>query len=510
MMITSRMIFCLLSRRFTVSCREDIYKSVRVRQVRLYRGQPTEPGCLYLLDELTDLNRIVRPEECGFLFLAGALYKLPEIFLDADAAFVTDSINKLDLYDVLCDQLYLLTEWENALKDALFQGEMPVKLMELGRRFLSVPVALYDGEQQILCGADGEQPDKDAYDLFLDMGYRMHSGSENVYVYNPKDSEEGAAACKNILLDGQVVAVFLAFYENAGACEGELALFSYLAGYVSSAYLGSMAGGRNRRGNDEQHRLLSRMLYQEKYGITPEDRAALLRFGWRGEHEYRVIFMRPIREEGSSLDHSYIRGCLEKDWPDTCVLPDGNDFAWIINMSLCAARMEEFREYLTAFIREHMLKVGISNPMPGISGMSYLYQQACEVFHIGLRKNPHLWLFEFGDYLLDYIFEKFACEFSAEQAVHPGIYRLMDYDAKNDTDYVKTLRLYIENQFRASEAAEVLFVHRSTFLRRLQRIEEIAGLHLKDADEILHVMISLKLCQMMHPTQSHIYDRRKI
>ena len=64
--------------------------------------------------------------------------------------------------------------------------------------------------------------------------------------------------------------------------------------------------------------------------------------------------MRPIREEGSNLDHSYIRGCLEKDWPDTCVLPDGNDFAWIINMSLCAARMEEFREYLTAFIREHM------------------------------------------------------------------------------------------------------------------------------------------------------------
>lgn len=258
------------------------HKSVRVRQIRLYRGQTTEPGCLYLLDELTDLNMIGQPDGCGFVFLAGAPYKLPESFREADAVFVTDSVSKLDLYDALCDQLYLLMEWEAALKDALFQGEMPAKLMELGCSFLSVPVALYDGEQQILCGVDGERPDGDAYDLFLDMGYRMHSGSEEVYMYDPRNSGEGTAACKNILLDGQVVAVFLAFYEHAEACKKELALFSCLAGYVSSAYLGSMASGQNRRGNDEQHRLLSRMLYQEKYGITPEDRVALLRFGWRG------------------------------------------------------------------------------------------------------------------------------------------------------------------------------------------------------------------------------------
>ena len=93
MMITSRMIFCLLFRKFTVYGREQAHKSVRVRQIRLYRGQTTEPGCLYLLDELTDLNMIGQPDGCGFVFLAGAPYKLPESFREADAVFVTDSVS---------------------------------------------------------------------------------------------------------------------------------------------------------------------------------------------------------------------------------------------------------------------------------------------------------------------------------------------------------------------------------------------------------------------------------
>ena len=160
------------------------------------------------------------------------------------------------------------------------------------------------------------------------------------------------------------------------------------------------------------------------------------------------------------------------------------------------------REYLTAFIREHMLRAGLSNPMAGLSGLANLYQQSCAVLSIGLRKNPQRWLFSFGDYLLDYIFEKFSCELSAEQAIHRGVYRLMAYDAENATDYIETLKTYIAHQFNASLAAEELFVHRSTFLRRLHRIEEVGGLHLDDPDEILHIMISLRLCQLLSPRQA--------
>lgn len=500
MFLTSQMIFHLLSRTCPLHRWERATVNVPVRMVQLYRGQTLVQERLYLLDDLTDFSSVHPVAGSAFLILSSAAMKLPETFLEADVAFVPEGISKLDLFDTVNILITSLLEWDLALRDACAAGALPQEIMELGGRFLKVPLVLYDGERRV-SRSTGDQPTGDVYDLFLDVGYRLHPGSEAVSLY-PEEGGEEQTLCKNILLDGEVIAVFLALCGREEVSAGMRDLFTHLARYVTDAHLNEVSCGRVCRKNDEQHKVLSRILYQESYRVTPEDRAALSRFDWREEHEYLVVFMRPIWQMGSVLDGSYLRCKLEGDWPDSCVLPDGKDFAWILNLTRGGAKLQEIREYLTGFIREHMMQVGLSNPMPGLTGLPNLYQQACAVLSIGLRKNPHLWLFAFSDYLLDYIFDKFSCELSAEQAIHRGIYRLMAYDAENSTDYVETLKTYIEHQFNASLAAEQLFVHRSTFLRRIHRIEEVAGLHLDDPDEILHIMISLRLCQLLPPRQA--------
>lgn len=500
MFLTSQMIFHLLSHKYALHRWESATADVPVRMAMLYRGQTLEPGRLYLLDELTDFTSVHPVEGCAFLILSSAPMNLPEPYTKADAAFVTDGISKLDLFDEVNDLISALLEWDLSLRDACAAGALPQKIMELGGRFLKVPLVLYDGERRV-SRSTGDSPAVDVYDLFLDVGYRLHPGSEAVTLY-PEEGGEEQTLCKNILLDGEVIAVFLALCGREEVSQGERDLFAHLARYVTAAHLNDVSCGRVCRKNDEQHKALSRILYQESYRVTPEDRAALSRFDWREEHEYLVVFMRPIWQMGSVLDGSYLRCKLEGDWPDSCLLPDGKEFAWILNLTRGGSKLQEIREYLTGFIREHMMQVGLSNPMPGLTGLPNLYQQACAVLSIGLRKNPHLWLFAFSDYLLDYIFDKFSCELSAEQAIHRGIYRLMAYDAENSTDYVETLKTYIEHQFNASLAAEKLFVHRSTFLRRIRRIEEVAGIRLDDPDEILHIMISLRLCQLLPPRQA--------
>ena len=498
MFITSQMIFYLLTRRYSLYPWGNSAMDISIRTAKLYRGQTPEKGHLYLLDELTDFSSVKQGDGCAFLILSSAPLNLPEAFSGADVAFLTSGVRKLDLLDEVNTLITSLLEWDLTLRDACSAGALPQEIMELGGRFVDTPLVLYDGERRLFRGIAADQSSGDAYDLFLDVGYRLHPGSEAVFLY-PEDSSAEKTICKNIILDGQVIAVFLALSSLKKVSSGELALFSHLAKYVTAAHLNDVGCGRVCRKNDEQHKALSRILYQENYRVTSQDRAALSRFDWREEHEYLVVFMRPIWQMGSVLDDSYLRCKLEGDWPDSCILPDSKDFAWIINMTRGGVGTREVRQYLTGFIREHMMQVGLSNPMSGLSGLANLYQQACAVLTIGLRKDPHLWLFEFSDYLLDYIFDKFSCELSAEQAVHRGIYRLMAYDSENSTDYVETLKTYIENQFNASLAAEKLFVHRSTFLRRIHRIEEIAGLRLDNPDEILHIMISLRLCQLLPP-----------
>lgn len=67
---------------------------------------------------------------------------------------------------------------------------------------------------------------------------------------------------------------------------------------------------------------------------------------------------------------------------------------------------------------------------------------------------------------------------------HEGLLELKKHDEKNQTQYMETLRVYLEQHLSATQAARELFIHRSTFLYRLDRIKEILQSELDDPEEI--------------------------
>ena len=56
-----------------------------------------------------------------------------------------------------------------------------------------------------------------------------------------------------------------------------------------------------------------------------------------------------------------------------------------------------------------------------------------------------------------------------------------------------TLKVYLRNNMNAVKTAKELFIHRSTMVYRLERIEELTGIDYKDPYKILHLLISLEL-----------------
>ena len=73
------------------------------------------------------------------------------------------------------------------------------------------------------------------------------------------------------------------------------------------------------------------------------------------------------------------------------------------------------------------------------------------------------------------------------------ILTLAAYDRKNGTDLNKTLRIYLKNHFNAVVAAKQLYIARSTFLKRMERIESLTDLHLDDEQEVTYLMVSYML-----------------
>jgi purine catabolism regulator len=68
---------------------------------------------------------------------------------------------------------------------------------------------------------------------------------------------------------------------------------------------------------------------------------------------------------------------------------------------------------------------------------------------------------------------------------------LEDHDRARGSDLVRTLTVYFAAGANASEAADRLFLHRNSMLYRLERIQKLTGLDLKDHRAALALQLGL-------------------
>lgn len=67
---------------------------------------------------------------------------------------------------------------------------------------------------------------------------------------------------------------------------------------------------------------------------------------------------------------------------------------------------------------------------------------------------------------------------------------LREYDQNNDSDYTRTLEVYLFNHCNAGEVSEKMFIHRNTVNYRLRKISEITGEDLSDVDTLVNYRIA--------------------
>lgn len=76
--------------------------------------------------------------------------------------------------------------------------------------------------------------------------------------------------------------------------------------------------------------------------------------------------------------------------------------------------------------------------------------------------------------------------------LHTALGPVLEYDARTKSDLAATLRVYVETGSLAA-TAERLFLHRNSVLYRLQRIEELSGIDLKERRTRLVLLVALAI-----------------
>ncbi|MBX7253041.1 MAG: helix-turn-helix domain-containing protein [Candidatus Promineofilum sp.] len=145
---------------------------------------------------------------------------------------------------------------------------------------------------------------------------------------------------------------------------------------------------------------------------------------------------------------------------------------------------------------------GISGPARALTDWPASYDQALQAMQLGQRlklTNQFVQFSSLGIYRLLYGLENLPeVRRFAEDIMRP----LAEYDEQNRGSLVKTVEAYFSHHGNISQTAESLFVHRNTLLYRMERIQELTGLQLDQANMRLALHLALRLWQLRPENES--------
>lgn len=221
----------------------------------------------------------------------------------------------------------------------------------------------------------------------------------------------------------------------------------------------------------------------------------LSELGWGGNHEYMCLILQITYLNQQNLSTKAICRYIKKKLGDSVSFLYQDEIVVFFDLTRLGMNQEEVAGKLVYFIRDTYLKAGYSRVMTGHMNLRRQYVQAKTALDVGSRKKPYLWIHYFSQVAMTYILEQATKRLPGTMICHEGLLELKKHDEENQTQYMETLRVYLEQHLSATQAARELFIHRSTFLYRLDRIREILQSDLDDPEEIFYLELSFRLLE---------------
>ncbi len=139
------------------------------------------------------------------------------------------------------------------------------------------------------------------------------------------------------------------------------------------------------------------------------------------------------------------------------------------------------RTIYNIFIKENKtvhVRIGIGEIVQGLEGLKKSYDQS-RIARKTINKSGVMFYKELGIYqLLFYIDDTSKIDDYVKEILNP----LLIYDKKNNQNLIDTLREYLKCGQNVSQASQNLYIHRNTMIKRVEKIEELLGCSIKNAE----------------------------
>ncbi len=475
----------------------------KISRIMLWDGRCHGQDTLYLYDVANHGGRLPSVPRSDILFLIPEqdwpLYEQEKgwslLYTDSIQA-VNDTLQACTDFQTWTSQILILSKVEHNYS----------KMMELSCSYLKMSFMIIDSDYKIAAChsydavpfwrdgiASGKMDTQEIQTLYLDCPDFDKTFSKNGLTYYPYTTLDGHKIYYyNIDYPGGYLARLIIAVPSGQDTQETFILLEYLSEHLSTCYRHCYEH-RSKRSSSERIYSYLRKLLQGSQVDRPDAIQTFQSIGWLPAHTYQVLRLISEGHINSTQTLGYFCFQIEEQFPAIRAIEMDSGIFCVYDLSM-DKNLDRFQEDLPIFLRDDLFKAGMSDRFSDIFNC-YLYgRQAADALRIGSQTDPDLWRYDFSAYSMSYIFQKSTEDYPAQELYHPAIRILEKYDASHPgTELLATLRQYFLCGQNASKAADAMHIHRTTFLYRMKKIQQLTPLRPDDPEDILHLMFSFAL-----------------
>lgn len=408
---------------------------------------------------------------------------------------------------------YLL-EWDLNFMEGILKKRDPDELFIAINELIDRDFAIVNMDMQYVYCTDGYAMSRSLLEnkklppsLFQDLVSDKHFhqvASEKGSFYFFTDSVERMNLCHNIFAGDQYIARIVLTL-NTGEMQlpkGAEELFAIYAHHVQDMFTNNSV--IREKIAKEQMDGLCRMLLKNQRVDPAKMKGVLEDFNWKTGDEFIAILLKFNTESGWDAQLymmlPYLCSSLETEWPGCYTMHMDDEILLVLNCNNETYRSknkqkvrDSILQKLAYFVRENTCKAGVSPVFTDFTQLKAAMDAAEAAYQIGLDTKPYLWYYLFDDIRLDYMVNSIKESLPQDLLEHPALRILKDYDKTHRSELNKTLYVYLKNNLNMTAASEELYIHRTSFCRRINQIKKLTELKLENPETVLTLLLSYQL-----------------
>ncbi|MGX7091104.1 helix-turn-helix domain-containing protein [Hutsoniella sourekii] len=159
----------------------------------------------------------------------------------------------------------------------------------------------------------------------------------------------------------------------------------------------------------------------------------------------------------------------------------------------------DLKSHLAAHLDQYLFTIGVGNLSNQPSDYLNAYREASQASHL-LASSQQESTYQFYNQLGSYILlDQLAHQDITQTFLSRTIMDIYDYSNKHSTDLFTTLRVFLENNGKIQDSADALFIHRSSLIYRLKKIQDRLQIDLEDPQDRFNLMLAYRLFDLSGP-----------